>query len=74
MVLPTVPAAAGNECMPSILISPGGPEVSLVVSTTGVAASAPTPEIGQIGLGEEASLATVPDARLVVQAALCQSG
>ena len=74
MVLPVVLAAAGMEVVPSILISPGGPLVSLVVSIAGVSASVPVPAIGQMFGLAGLSVATVPEARLVVQAELCQSG
>ena len=67
MVLPDVLVAAAMDCIPSMLFTPGGPVVSLVVSIAGVAASVPVPEIGQMFGEAGLSVETVPEARLVVQ-------
>ena len=72
MVLPVMCAAAGMPMIPSMLLRKET-WVSLVASMAGVAASVPTPEIGQIaGLGGLSVLAMLV-ARLVEQVLLCQS-
>jgi hypothetical protein len=50
-----------------MLMSPGGPWVSLLKSIAGVAASVPVPQIGQMMPLAGLSVATIPEDRLVVQ-------
>ena len=55
------------DCLPSILIVPGGPCVSFAKSMAGVAASVPLPAMGHIRPDAGLSVAGMPDARFVVQ-------
>src|SRR5271169_769310 len=74
IVIPSVVVTAGYEAVPSMLMSPGGPCVSLDMSMAGVAASVPLPVIGQTAPDGGLSVSGTPVARFVMQFALCQSG
>src|SRR5258708_28986603 len=78
MVFPAVLDAFRIDRTPSMSIRPGGQGTveghSLLMSMAGVSASVPDPEIGQTFPPGGLSRFGTPDARLVVQVALCQSG
>jgi hypothetical protein len=75
MVLPIVLFAGGIDCVPSMLMVPGKPWLSLLKSIAGVAASVPVPVIGQIPFGLAGlSVDGTPVERLVAQDVLCHAG
>ena len=76
MVLPEMLVAAGIDILPSISVTAVicGGLVSLNVSITGVAASVPVPEIGQMFGNVPLSNEVIPDARFGVHVRSCQSG
>src|SRR5215467_5132980 len=78
MVLPTVLGFAAIERTPSMFhapsLLPGAQVVSLVQSMAGVAASVPTPQIGQTFGLDGVSVFAIPVLKFVRQLELCQSG